>query len=408
MNKMFHVAWREFQLTVFKKSFILSLLSVPLVMGLNIGVGLLMERLQRDNQPTGVVDEAGVLLPPAAYHEWTGGKAHTFIQYPDEAAATAAAEAGEIGGYFVVAASYRQDSRVLSKADSEPKGNVVGAFYDYLQLSLAKDMPPEVANIAAGGSRITVRSLDGERTVPPGGPTLELLLPLLAMMPIAGLIVASTGYMTQAVVSEKENRTMELLLTTISGDQLIAGKILGIVGISLAMLLFWVLVLVVSVWGAGALGMAFFQDPVINWEIIMATVVVGLPTYVLATAAMVAVSSATTSVQDAQQLMPIVLIAIFIPTYLAMGFINNPDGSLAQLLTFLPFTSLLTIAMRNLFGVVPGWQVATAAGLQTLYAVGAIWLASRAFRLGMLRYGQRLSLKSILRRGQLREGRRAA
>ncbi len=407
MRKLLQVAWHEFYLTVFKKSFILSLLSVPLVMGLNIGVGQIMERANRDNQPTGVVDEAGVMVPLSVYETWADGGGHSFIRYADEASAEAAAAADEIGGYFLVTADYLQTNQVLSKADKEPSGNVVGAFFDYLQLSIGKDLPPAVVGRLTDGSRVAVRSLDGERTIPVGGPTLELMLPLLAMIPIAGLIIASVGYMTQAVVSEKENRTMELLLTTISSDQLIAGKILGIVAISFVQLCFWVLVLVVWIWGAGATGMAWFQDPVINWEIILGTALVALPTYVLATAVMVAVSSATTSVQDAQQLTPVVIISMFIPAYTAGAIVMNPDGTFAMLLTFLPFMSLLTVAMRNLFSVVPGWQVAAATVAQTIYSVGAIWLASRAFRLGMLRYGQRLTWKSLLRRQSAGE-RRAA
>ena len=55
--------------------------------------------------------------------------------------------------------------------------------------------------------------------------------------------------------------------------------------------------------------------------------------------------------------------------------------------------------MRNLISVVPAWQVALSALLHILYILGAIWLASRAFRVGMLQYGQRLSLRHLLARG---------
>jgi ABC-2 type transport system permease protein len=66
-------------------------------------------------------------------------------------------------------------------------------------------------------------------------------------------------------------------------------------------------------------------------------------------------------------------------------------------LTLAPFTALLTTSFRNMFTVVPWWQVAASATIQTLCAVGGIWLASRAFRLGMLRYGQRLRWREILK-----------
>jgi ABC-type Na+ efflux pump permease subunit len=67
-------------------------------------------------------------------------------------------------------------------------------------------------------------------------------------------------------------------------------------------------------------------------------------------------------------------------------------------LTLLPFTSLMTVGFRSLFSVVPVWQVAASASIQTACAVGALWLAGRAFHLGMLRYGQRLRIGELLGR----------
>jgi ABC-2 type transport system permease protein len=89
-----------------------------------------------------------------------------------------------------------------------------------------------------------------------------------------------------------------------------------------------------------------------------------------------------------------------IPLYIAFAFVNKPDSTLAIALSVLPFTSLMTTAMRNMFYSVPSWQVAVSVFVQTIFALGAIWLASRAFRLGMLRYGQRLNWRNIF---QLRQ-----
>jgi ABC-2 type transport system permease protein len=70
---------------------------------------------------------------------------------------------------------------------------------------------------------------------------------------------------------------------------------------------------------------------------------------------------------------------------------------LPTIFTFLPFTSLLTVVLRNIFASVPLWQIAAAFALQVLYAVMALWLAGRAFRLGMLQYGQRLHWRKLLK-----------
>ena len=86
-----------------------------------------------------------------------------------------------------------------------------------------------------------------------------------------------------------------------------------------------------------------------------------------------------------------------IPCYLAWALIKTPNAPLPIVLSLLPFTALMTISLRNIFVVVPAWQVAVSAAVQTMCAVGAIWLAGRAFRLGMLRYGQRLRWRELLK-----------
>jgi ABC-2 type transport system permease protein len=68
-----------------------------------------------------------------------------------------------------------------------------------------------------------------------------------------------------------------------------------------------------------------------------------------------------------------------------------------SLLSFLPFTALLTVILRNIFASVPLWQIAASFALQVVYAVAALWLAGRAFRMGMLQYGQRLNWRKLVR-----------
>jgi ABC-2 type transport system permease protein len=84
-----------------------------------------------------------------------------------------------------------------------------------------------------------------------------------------------------------------------------------------------------------------------------------------------------------------------VPFYISWSFINNPHGPLAVSLSLLPFTALITIGMRNLFTIVPTWQILVSMGVQVICALGAFWLAGRSLRLGMLRYGQRLTWRGL-------------
>jgi len=94
--------------------------------------------------------------------------------------------------------------------------------------------------------------------------------------------------------------------------------------------------------------------------------------------------------QESQPVGVVFFLLHLVPFYLIVVFMNQPHSPLAVILSLLPFTALMTVGARNLFTIVPTWQVAVSVAVQSLCALGALWLASRAFRLGMLRYGQRL------------------
>jgi len=132
-----------------------------------------------------------------------------------------------------------------------------------------------------------------------------------------------------------------------------------------------------------------------DWRVLLATLAIGVPAYALAIALMTAIGSMVTTTQEGQSVSSVFVILHMVPLYVSMAFLNQPHGTLAVILSLLPFTSLMTVGMRNLFTIVPTWQILVSVLVQTLSAVAAIWLAGRALRLGMLRYGQRLNWRSL-------------
>ena len=201
-----------------------------------------------------------------------------------------------------------------------------------------------------------------------------------------------------AIADEKENRVMVILVTSVSPIQLIGGKIMGIVAISFTLLGSWALVTIVGIFTAGKMGVAWFSDLSMDWRIIFSAIAIAIPAYVLAAALMTAIGSMVSTVQEGQSVSAIFFILHIIPLYVSWIFLNKPHGTLAVLLSFLPFTALMTVGMRNLFTIVPIWQVLVSVLVQIVFALGALWLAIRAFRLGMLRYGQRLMWGKLFRK----------
>lgn len=400
MNRVWRVALYEYKRNVFKKSFLLTLLSIPLLVAFGVGVGFVMTSLINNDLPVGYVDQADVFdtAIPAPVSGQT--KPVDFIPFQTEDEALGSLEAKEIQAYYVLKADYFETRHIEIVYTKKPGDNSSKQWYDFLQINLLSDQPTEIAYRIASGTDVTMRSLDGKRTMAESGPTFGNLMPIFITLAFLALILMSSGFLIGAVTEEKENRTMEIVVTSISPLQLIGGKLLGIVAIGVTLLVTWTLIVVLGIFAARQMGIGWFQYLGMDWSVVLATAAIAIPAYVLAAALMTTIGTMVTTTQEGQSISSIFVILHMIPMYVGIAFLNNPDSSLAVTLSLLPFTSLMTIAMRNLFYSVPAWQVALSICVQTVSALGAIWLASRTFRLGMLRYGQRLRWRRLFQTQQ--------
>ena len=400
MNRIWRVALYEYRRNVFKKSFLFTLLSIPLIVAFSVGLGFVLTSLENNDLPVGYIDQAHVIDKAIPAPVSGQSEPVIFISFQSENEAWESLEAQEIQAYYVLSADYLETRRIELVYAKKPGENAVRQWYDFLQINLLSDQPPEIASRTASGTDVTVRSSDGKRTMADSGPTFGNFMPVFISLAFLALILMSSGFLMGAVAEEKENRTMEILVTSISPLQLIGGKLLGVIAIGLTLLVTWSLIVVLGIFAASLMGIAWFQDLGMDWSVVLATAAIAIPSYVLVSALMITIGTMVTSTQEGQSFSSIFIIFHMIPLYVGFAFLNNPASSLAVTLSLLPFTSLMTIAMRNLFYSVPTWQVAVSTCVQTISALGAIWLASRAFRLGMLRYGQRLRLRRLFQARQ--------
>lgn len=406
MSKLWLVAKYEYTRNVFKKSFVLLTLSVPLIIGISIGLGFLIHRMENPNALIGYVDHAGILADPIPAPQRAGSPnspsssdSVTLIPFQTEEEALEALESKTIQAYYVVAADYRQTNQVELVYIEPPGDNATRQFWDFMQINKITDVPPEIARRAVAGSNLIVRWPDD---MPGGGREfsertfLNNFLPFFIGIIFIMLLFMSSGHLTQAVATEKENRTMEIVVTSISPGQLIGGKVLGIIAITFTQVIAWVAFAVLTVLiGGRYLGLGILQNLSIDSRTVITMLAIALPTYVMIASLMTAAGATVTEGQDAQQVAGLFSLPVVAPFWFAVLIIENPNSPLAVGLSLFPPTALSTFAMRTMSVSVPFWQVAVSVTLLTLCAGGAVWLAGRAFRLGMLRYGQRLNWREL-------------
>ena len=400
MAKIWHIIKYEYSRHVFQKRFLFSLLSLPMAVIAMVGVVLLMGVFSMDSTPVGYIDHSGILADPLRL-ETSGDIFDPLIEfraYQDEDLARTDLEAGEIQAYYILPEDYVESLSVELFYLEEPGSGVQSQFRSFVRRNLmaAENIDPQLEKRLSEGSLVTVEALDGSRSMRQDQWFL-IFTPFIAGILYIIVVMTSGGYLMQAVVEEKENRTMEIVITSVTPGQLMTGKIIGNIAIGLTQLVIWLL----FGWLGLVVGGYFWpvlQDFSLPANYILILIVLLLPSFVMISALMAAIGATMTEMREAQQISGMFSISTTIPFYVSSMIMMNPNGTLATVLSFFPLTSPITILMRMGFAVVPTWQIALNIVLLVIFAVLAIWFAGRAFRMGMLQYGKKLSLKEIFRK----------
>lgn len=399
MSKFWYVALNEYKRHVFRKGYILAIFSVPIVIFISIGAGYLAQMLQNNPDPLGYVDFSGVLKNAQPVPEGAGTRYPVeIIEFYDEDAARIALDSGEIQAYYLIAEDYLESNAVSLIYYEEPGDNAETHFRTFMRSNLIIDYPPEVAYRAMDGLDVIVRTPDGSRELSERN-ALNIAIPAATGFIFMFLLMTSSGYLAGAVAEEKENRTMEILATSMSTNQFITGKVLGILFVSMTQLVAWILFALIAFYvGGNVMEISWIQNAEIKSETILILLAILIPGYVMYTALAVMISGTVTEAAEGQQMVGMFSFPLGFSYWLAVLIVMNPNSLLSIILSMIPFTAPTLMSMRVAFTVVPMEQIILSAGILLACAILAIWLAARAFDLGMLRYGQRLSIRDLFKK----------
>jgi ABC-2 type transport system permease protein len=223
---------------------------------------------------------------------------------------------------------------------------------------------------------------------------LEFMVPFLFSILLGMCIITGGQYLLQGVTEEKESRILESLLCTLSTEDLLAGKLLGLgaVGVTL-----------VGVWmGAGLflggpmMALAGMHLPGGLLAFAFAYFVLG---YVFYAGLMTGIGAVTNNMREAQQFAMMFTFANFIPFILMTAIMAKPDGPLAVALSLFPPTAATAMMLRlgTPSADVPPWQIAASLALLALAGWLVLRGAARIFRIGLLMTGKTPNLPEILR-----------
>jgi ABC-2 type transport system permease protein len=387
------IARQEFRKMIGTRTFLATTIGVPLLIVVMIGIGVLATLWGRDDRPIGIVDQAGILVPgvvPANQDDLL-----TLITYADETAAHAALAAQQIQAYYLLPPDYPYNPQIeqyyWEDAPGRDARQTIGAF---VQANLISSVPAEAQLRLSEGAEVTTRSADGRREVR-SDDFMSVLLPFVAAFLFVFAVIGSAGYLLQVVADEKENRTMEIMVTSVTPLELIGGKALGLMAVTLSQIALWVITIVLGL-VVGARYIEALQGVTVPWSLLLVVVLYFLPAFALVAGLMTAIGGAVTQVQQGQQIAGILNLLFLLPLFLIVLFLNNPNSPLLVALTLFPTTSFMTVTMRWGLTVIPTWQLVLSWSILAGTAVLSVWAASHIFRIGMLHYGQPLRLQAVL------------
>ena len=132
--------------------------------------------------------------------------------------------------------------RSSSTGTASPPTRLQDRFDSFLKANLVGGLAPDVADrVLSGPSDFVVRSADGSREMQGRG-IVGIILPFALGLFISFALMSAAGYLVRAVADEKESRTIEIMTTSVSPEQLIAGKAVGLVGVALTQVFLWAVV----------------------------------------------------------------------------------------------------------------------------------------------------------------------
>ena len=404
MKKTLWVILHEIRAALGRKSFLIMGLGLPLAIGI---VALVLGLVNRDATldplgfaagdaaapvVEGYVDEAGLIerVP-------TDIAPGRFIEYADQGAALTALRAGEIEGFYLIPADYvesgalsevrlRFDLLHQDSSDALIRWLLVSNLVDQADLAEAVRHPLDV--------RVTRLAVDDEQAAEESW-IGEMLPTIMALILYMGILIPA-GTLINAVTDEKKNRIMEVLISSISPQQMIGGKVLAMGLLGLLQLAMWLATLLAVVqFGGRSLNIpAGYALPL---DLLIWAGIYGLLGYAMYGAQMVGVGALAPDLKDSRTITFVVMAPLIVVYMFMITIVIAPNGPAALVFSFFPLTSPVGMIARMTSTDVPLWQLILAAGLQVAAVVLIVRLVARLFRAQYLLSGQAFSVGRFYR-----------
>ena len=405
MHNILIVAWREFRQQIKKRTFFLTTLGTPLILivvwaftgsfGTTQDQSALQDLLEtkQPGQTIGYVDQAGLIqsisdpVPP-----------DLFQAFETDEAARLALDNEQIGAYYIIPADYMETGDLQRVSERLP---TMPPDVDWFKWVLVSNLFPEASSSDMARLRSPFNNAGGPHFVsltPRGETGMEsssTMLPFIVAMAVMIPLFTSGGLLFQSLAQEKDNRVMELLLVSLRPRQLLGGKLLGLGTLTLVQYVGWIAIGGLALAITGKDPIQFLSNLSLSLGELGFVLSYALGGFLLYAAPMAGIGALAQDVDSSRVWVFVTTLPMTLPIYLWMAITSAPQGTLATVLSLIPFSAPLTMLMRMTSTIVPPWQIGLSLALLLLTGLGMVWLMGRLFRIQTLLSGEPISLQRM-------------
>jgi ABC-2 type transport system permease protein len=420
MQKILKIAQREYIEVVRTKTFILSILMTPAIIAIVVFINSRTQRSITGPRPprTVVVADLSKQLTDqvkASFDQYnvSNPQRQILVQelYTDSSSDEPAKQKvrnGQLDAYIVLdedtiegAGKIHSFTRGTNIAELDLLSTVENLLNSAVVNRRCKlrDVSPELLaelRRRVPAERVDIGSPSQQKSLKEGEQIAKTMVPFFFMFLMFMGIFGMGQHMLTSVIEEKNSRVMEVLLSAVSPFELMAGKIVGLAGISLT---------VIALWTAAACGTVYYGAA--HWwdvnielpaEILPYFVIYFVLGFLMFSSILAGIGSVCNTLKEAQSLMMPITFMFILPMVAWFNLAQRPDGLLARVLSFLPPLTPMVMTLRLASNPPPSFlEVSASIILLAAFVPAVMWVAAKVFRTGILMYGKRPGFWEVLR-----------
>lgn len=400
MRKTVLIIVNEFVTTVTRPSFLFTLIGIPIIAFIVFSVVGMLNKQQpgkveslfspaADVVPTGFIDQSGLITQPIRDPQ--------LKQYFDEPTIREDLLQRKISGFYIIPANYLATGELTYVREDL---NPLTAFERSAKFQTMID-----SNLLSGTPQLADRyeyplnvELVNQNPIPERAQesALSILLPSVVTVLFYVILISAASLLLQSITKEKENRVLEILMSSVTTGQLLTGKIIALGLVGLLQTAIWMgtgLFLV----GSGRQQNMIPTDASIPVTYFFWGLIFFLGGYLLYASLMAGIGALVPNLREASQATTLVIMPMMIPMIMMSNLIQDPGGPLAVALSFIPLTSPIAMLTRIIVSDIPLWQIVLSFVILIVFAVWVIRVISRLFRNQIMLGGQPFSRMRFLK-----------